>query len=1115
MLKTSDSTSVWRAWLFSVFFGVLVIALLFPQHLFFQASPLLGSTWSLQDPAVSGWVFIPGLKVIFYEILQQGNFLWSSLKGLGMPLLGNEVQEAPIFPLTLALLWVPEAYYWNAFVILRWLLLGSGAFMLAYRVFGLQRTGALVFVLAFAFAFYHIRWVNHPYLNGIAAGVWYWYFLLIALSGSEVKSRAIKRSLPSFFGLVVSAYSVLTCGFPEASITIAAITLILGVIFLLRRLITDRHGTFADILKIAVAHLLALALAAPQVFALVEFIGLTAPGRRIGIGLHQINQDPTMFFLRQLMWDGTKSTHEDMTHIWGLVTTCLFSIGLLRGLFRRPGWIGFALFLCTALFVVKNFASIAEVAPIADSLHRFIGTLPVAEQMWWTGYAYPLVLIFFAYLAGRGSDEIICRLGTSRQLSNSRFVFLIGASIFCVIGAAALFASQVHESSLVSFVSRSLAIQQTLALFSIFAVLLITGVRFCRQAKAQILFSVLILFAILLEQRIYIDHNRVEIDVAQSLHDLRGRGKQIEAILKNHDLNRHDFRFMDFGSSGNRFGFLIGAGLGSFKNGAAAIYTHRQQKFREHVLGADWNGYFILQGVPDNQGWQRSAAGLFLHNKDYGHRVSIDELPAHLLKEGREEEYIAESVRIAKKHGADPREITKYQEDLTTAVRRSRSPQDALDQTLFWLNGVGANWDDPVFLDNISFGDSLNHLQKQRFEIPAIPDDIQQDRVRCDRLGLTPDGANDRVFALTVNPPPGKGPWFIYHINLIREMPGGIYRTSPRDFILGVSDRLDTPLLNNPAGRVNIPLEANGRQLYLFACADGSELAESQYRVEISVASERPAELRFKKLGRIGLPDYLPETGDPSEYARTVKDAALEAGGELSLIKKHAPDLLIAIDSSETPQEAFYHSMRFLKGVGVENPGEFFPRDLYLDRDALPRAYMPEYCAESSDMDDSLEQILEPDFNIHSLVVEDPSAVTRTTCQHQQGFRRVRIDRDSGKHIELEAITGPGIVVLNDYFYPGWHAIDEISGEPLVLNPANLAFRAVTLPEARNYRVTLNYRPDWLPAARISVSSALLILIVLAIYPIFRVRRERYRLRPYEEIGRDNQQQASNNKQKP
>ena len=1056
---------------------------------------MFGSAWSLQDPVVTFWTFIPGLKVLLFEILQNGNFLWSSLKGLGMPLLGSEVQEAPLFPLTLALLWIPEAYYWNAFVILRWILLGSGAFLLAHRMFGLERTGALVFVLAFAFAFYHLRWMNHPYLNGIAAGVWYWYFLLSALKGNDVQLGAIKRRIPHFIGLVVSAYSVLTCGFPEASVTVAAITLILGTVFLVQRLIINLHGVHVDISIITLAHLLAVALAAPQVFALIEFVGLSIPGRRVGYGLTQLS-DPLPFFLQQLMWNGEKSRHATLTHIWGLSATFLFFIGFLRGLFTKSSWAGFAVFLCAVLFVAKNFVEVTELIPVAGTLHRFIGTLPISEQMWWTGYSYPLVLIFFAYLAGRGVDELMLHGASPRLYRNKRFVFLIISSLFCVLMATAFFVSQIMETSLLVAVTQSTGIQQTIAVFTGFIIWTVVGVRFCQQKTGRILFATLVLFAVLLEQRLYIDHNRVEIKTVQANYDLRGRGRQIEATLADHELNRYDYRFTDFGASSHRFGFLFGSGLASFTNGAGAIYTHRQKKFRDRVLGAEWNGYLFVKGVPENRGWQRSAAGLFLLNNKYGHRVTVDKLRGNLLEEDREEEFIAEIIRVAKKHGADPGEIAKYQEDLATAVRSSRSPQKALDQALFWLNAVGANRDNPLFSDNISFGGSFDRLQTQRFEMPATPNDIQQDRVSCLRRGLRSDGANDRVFEVSVDLPPGKGPWSIYYINLIRESPRGIYRTAARNYILGVSDQLNGPLLNNATGGVSIPFEANGRQLYLFACADGSELTESQYHVEIFVKSERLENPRFKKLGRIGLPDYLPGSVDPSEYAQTVKDAALEVGGQLSLIKRDAPDLLIAIDSSETPQEAFYHSMRFLKGVGVENPSEFFPRDLYLDRDALPRAYMPEYCAESSDMDDSLEQIRELDFNIRSLVVENPSTVTRKICRHQRGFRKVRIDRDSGKHIKLEEITGPGMVVLNDYFYPGWHAIDEISGESLALNPANLAFRAITLPEARNYQITLSYRPDWLPVARISVISALMILMALTIYAIFRTGGERRRFRP-------------------
>ena len=73
----------------------------------------------LQDPAVSHWVFVPGIKTLRYELFNHLNILWSNLRGLGMPILVNDVQAAPMYPLTLLLIWVPGEYFWNVFVLAR------------------------------------------------------------------------------------------------------------------------------------------------------------------------------------------------------------------------------------------------------------------------------------------------------------------------------------------------------------------------------------------------------------------------------------------------------------------------------------------------------------------------------------------------------------------------------------------------------------------------------------------------------------------------------------------------------------------------------------------------------------------------------------------------------------------------------------------------------------------------------------------------------------------------------------------------------------------------------------------------------------------------------------
>lgn len=129
-------------YLLGIGFSLVVITVLFPDLVSLVNSPMFGTNLTLQDQVVSKWVFIPGLKVLKYEVFNNYNFLWSNLKGLGMPLLGNGVQVAPMYPLTLICLLVPDPYFWNVFVIARWLILGVGSFLLAVRCFGLGKLGA-------------------------------------------------------------------------------------------------------------------------------------------------------------------------------------------------------------------------------------------------------------------------------------------------------------------------------------------------------------------------------------------------------------------------------------------------------------------------------------------------------------------------------------------------------------------------------------------------------------------------------------------------------------------------------------------------------------------------------------------------------------------------------------------------------------------------------------------------------------------------------------------------------------------------------------------------------------------------------------------------------------
>jgi uncharacterized membrane protein YfhO len=80
--------------------------------------------------------------------------------------------------------------------------------------------------------------------------------------------------------------------------------------------------------------------------------------------------------------------------------------------------------------------------------------------------------------------------------------------------------------------------------------------------------------------------------------------------------------------------------------------------------------------------------------------------------------------------------------------------------------------------------------------------------------------------------------------------------------------------------------------------------------------------------------------------------------------------------------------------------------------------------------------------------------------------------------LELSEIQGPGILVINDSFYPGWRAFN-FDGKTMQILPTNVAMRAVVLPENKPYQMTLRFEPWWLKWAQIMTFIGLLILLVM------------------------------------
>jgi hypothetical protein len=117
------------------------------------------------------------------------------------------------------------------------------------------------------------------------------------------------------------------------------------------------------------------------------------------------------------------------------------------------------------------------------------------------------------------------------------------------------------------------------------------------------------------------------------------------------------------------------------------------------------------------------------------------------------------------------------------------------------------------------------------------------DKVACEVLGLHADGKADGLVEVqipdTYRPPPTTS-WLFQrsgplHMDLLRSLPPGLYQTNKTNFILGVSNTPDGPLLNRLDGTVAADLISS--RFYFHYCRDGHDEAGSTYRVTIGKAT--------------------------------------------------------------------------------------------------------------------------------------------------------------------------------------------------------------------------------------------------------------------------------------
>jgi hypothetical protein len=149
---------------------------------------------------------------------------------------------------------------------------------------------------------------------------------------------------------------------------------------------------------------------------------------------------------------------------------------------------------------------------------------------------------------------------------------------------------------------------------------------------------------------------------------------------------------------------------------------------------------------------------------------------------------------------------------------------------------------------------------------------------------------------------------------------------------------------------------------------------------------------------------------------------------------------------------------------------------------ALPRARMigrPVYVGDERSAAQAL-RVLGTEA-VRRVVVEDPD---RPLSPDQFASGTATIVREIPERVEIRTEARmPAYLLLADTFDPGWSA--TVDGKPAPIRPANVAFRAVALPEG-THTVVFTYRPVWFReglAATLAGLSVALVLIVRRISP--------------------------------
>jgi hypothetical protein len=159
---------------------------------------------------------------------------------------------------------------------------------------------------------------------------------------------------------------------------------------------------------------------------------------------------------------------------------------------------------------------------------------------------------------------------------------------------------------------------------------------------------------------------------------------------------------------------------------------------------------------------------------------------------------------------------------------------------------------------------------------------------------------------------------------------------------------------------------------------------------------------------------------------------------------------------------------------------------LYRNQHALPQAYIVHNVIPASGPDNALSLITTGTFSPATVAVVEtpfiPTGIATTTdgvvlapsLEDRQD--NLNLQRPNANSVEINvSTTAPGLVVLNDTYYPGWEAF--VDGKPTSILRCNYLFRGVFITEG-THKIKFVYLPASFIVGAVLASCAALILII-------------------------------------